>query len=116
MTTSEMRGADVVREVFARVRAGDLGVADLFREDAVLHYGEVRAEGRDAIRRFYGRTVDALHPQPDVETILESLPWYVALVDLPTAGPYLRALDLFELDGGSVRSIEIYIRPGGSDA
>jgi hypothetical protein len=113
VTRSEIRGADLVREVFARVRAGDLGVADLFREDAVLHYGDIRAEGRDAIRRFYGRTVDALQPQPVVDAILESPPWYVALVDLPTAGPHMRALDLFELDGGCIRSIEIYIRPGG---
>ena len=114
MTDTELRGADLVREVFARVRAGDLGVADLFSEDAVLLYGDVRAEGRDAIRRFYGRTIDVIQPRPTVETILESPPRYVALVDLPTAVSHMRALDLFELDGGRVRSIEIYVRPKGS--
>jgi hypothetical protein len=115
VTDVELRGADLVREVFARVRAGDPGVADLFREDAVLLYGDVRAEGRDAIRRFYGQTIDVMQPRPVIEAILESPPWYVALVDLPTAVAHLRALDPFELDGSGIRSIEIYVRPDASD-
>ena len=68
-----LRGADRVREVFARVRNGDLGVADLYAEDGVIVYGDGgRVEGRDAIRAFYARAIEGNRPEPRVETILEA--------------------------------------------
>jgi len=61
----DIRGADRVREVFARVGNGDLSVADLSADDGVIVYGDgARAEGRDAIRAFYARAIEGVRPQP----------------------------------------------------
>ena len=106
-----LRGADRVREVFSRVRNGDVSVADLYAEDAVIVYGDgARAEGREAIRAFYQGTIEAIRPQPIVEAILAEPPLYVALVDVPTADVHHRVLDLFEVDEGGIRKLEIFTR------
>lgn len=107
----ELKGADRVREVFARVAAGDSSVADLYAEDAVVNYGaDGKAEGREAIRAFYRENIERAHPQPRVEAVLENPPLYVALVDVPTDEGHMRALDLFEVDDEGIRSLEIYLR------
>jgi hypothetical protein len=111
----DLRGADRVREVFARVRAGDPSVADLYAEDGVIIYGQGdgdRVEGRAAIRAFYEGTIGSIRPQPTVEIVLEAPPMFVALVDVPTADHHHRALDLFEVDETGIRRLEIYTRPG----
>jgi hypothetical protein len=106
-----LRGADRVREVFARVRDGDVGVADLYAEDGVIVFGDgARAEGRDAIRAFYARAIEGIRPQPLVEAILEAPPLYVALVDVPGTDVHHRALDLFEVDDTGIRRLEIFAR------
>jgi hypothetical protein len=107
----DIRGADRVREVFARVGNGDLSVADLYADDGVIVYGDgARAEGRDAIRAFYARAIEGVRPQPRVEALLEAPPLYVALVDVPGADVHHRALDLFEVDDGGIRRLEIFTR------
>ena len=107
----DLRGADRVREVFARVRNTDPGVADLYTEDAILLYGrDCRAVGREEIRAFYVRTFEALSPQPLVEAILEEPPRFVAIVDVPTGDRHHRALDLFELCDDGIRRLEIFSR------
>jgi hypothetical protein len=113
MTVSdqEIRGADRVREVFARVRNADPAVADLYTEDAIILYGQNgRAVGREEIRAFYLRTFEAISPQPRVEAVLEEPPRFVAIVDVPTGDGHHRALDLFELDGDGIRRLEIFSR------
>lgn len=108
----EPRGADRVREVFARVGAGDPTVADLYAEDAVLVYGDgpdARVEGREAIRAFYERA-SALHPQPQVEELVEAPPYYAVVVDVPIADGHIRALDVFEVDDDGIRSLRIFSR------
>ena len=114
MPTSDQHhpeGADRVREVFARVGNGDLGVVDLFAEDAVILFGGGgRVEGRDAIRAFYERAIDTIRPRPTVEALLEAPPLYVVLVDVPGSEVHHRALDLFEVDGSGIRRLEIYTR------
>lgn len=114
MPDSEQRhlqGADRVREVFARVGNGDLGVVDLFADDAVILFGNGgRVEGREAIRAFYERAIDDIRPQPRVEALFESPPLYVVLVDVPGAEVHHRALDLFEVDDRGIRRLEIYSR------
>ena len=100
-----------MRAVFARVRDGDLSVADLYAEDGVIVYGNgARAEGRDAIRAFYARAIDGIRPEPRVEAILEAPPLYVALVDVPGVDVHHRALDLFEVDERGIRRLEIFAR------
>ena len=108
---SDLVGGELVREVFRRVRAGDLSVADLYEEDADLYYADVHAHGREAIRRFYRRTIDVMKPRCVVEALLETPPLYAALIDLPTTKGHQKALDLFELGPSGIRRIEIYIRP-----
>ena len=109
MLDPELRGADRVREVFARVARGDLGVADLYAEDGVIVYGSGdRVEGREAIRAFYQRAIDALLPKPSIEAIIEGPPLYVVVVDVPTSTTRYRALDLFEVDDEGIRKLEIY--------
>ena len=113
-TDPHLRGADRVRAVFARVSDGDLGVADLYAEDGVIVYGDgARVEGRDAIRAFYARAIEGNRPQPRVEAILEAPPLYVALVDVPGTEVNHRALDLFEVDEGGIRKLEIFARTDG---
>jgi hypothetical protein len=108
----EMRGEQRIREVFVRVGRGDLGAADLYADDAVLAYGKGgRVEGREAIRAFYERIIDSIHPQPSVEAVLESHPLYVAILDVPTTDGGHRTLDLFELGEGGIQRLEIYTQP-----
>jgi hypothetical protein len=107
----ESAGAELVREVFARVRNGDLSVSDLYTENAIILYGaEGTAVGREQIRAFYARTIEAMSPQPEVEAVLENPPRFVALVDVPTTTGHHRALDLFELDTDGIRRLEIFSR------
>ncbi len=113
MTASDphLQGSDRVREVFARVRRGDLSVADLYAEDAVIVYGGgEKAAGREAIRAFYQGAIEAIRPQPTVEAVLEGAPFFVALVDVPGTDVHHRALDLFEIDDGGIRRLEIFTR------
>src|SRR5262245_12913888 len=99
MTNPELRGADRVREVFARVRNGDASVADLYADDGVVLFGATgRAEGRAAIRTFYANTISSIAPKPQVQGVLEAPPYFIAIVDVPTTDGFRRALDLFEID------------------
>jgi len=109
-TDPHIKGADRVREVFARVRNGDARVADLYAEDGVIIFGsgDSRVQGREAIRVFYQRAIDTIRPQPQVLTILEQSPLYVAIVDVPSDEVRRRALDLFEVDDDGIRSLEIF--------
>ena len=90
---------------------GDLSVADLYAEDGVILFGDGgRVEGLEAIRAFYKAAIDSIRPQPQVEAILEAPPLYVVLVDVPSDDVHHRALDLFEVDDGGIRRLEIYTR------
>jgi hypothetical protein len=101
----------LIREVFQRVRKGDLTVCDLYSENAIILYGaDGTAAGRDEIRAFYTQTIKAMSPQPRVEAVLEDPPRFVALVDVPTTSGHHRALDLFELGEGGIRRLEIFSR------
>lgn len=105
-----IKGADRIREVFARVRNGDARVADLYTEDGVLIFGSgnSRVQGREEIRVFYQRAFDTIRPQPQVLTVLEQPPLYVAILDVPTDDVRHRAVDLFEVDDEGIRSLEIF--------
>ena len=110
MNDSELHGAARVREVFARVHDGDAeGAASLFADDALIQYsGRDRVEGREAIRAFYQSQIDTIRPKPEVESVFEQPPRYVAIVNVPTTDGQRRALDLFEVDERGVRRLEIF--------
>lgn len=109
----ELQGADRVREVFNRVRNGDDGVADLYAEDGVVLAGSHRVEGREAIRAFYRQTIDSIKPQPQVQSVAESAPYYAVVVEVPTTAGHMHALDLFQLGDDGITQLEIYSRHEG---
>jgi hypothetical protein len=76
----------------------------------VIPHGQAPVVGRDAIRAFYGSTIDAIHPAPRVHTVFEDDPFYVALVDVPNEMLRQRALDLFQLSGTEIVKLEIFSR------
>jgi hypothetical protein len=105
----KIQGSDRIREVFARVCNGDLGVADLYAEDAVVIFGDgAEARGRDHIRSFYQHAIDGIRPKPEVEALLEAPPLYVAVVNVPTTEGSRRAVDVFRIEDGEIQSLEIY--------
>ena len=110
MKNSEPQGAIRVRELFARVHEGDAeGAARLYADDAVIQYSSrERVEGREAIRAFYQAQIDTIQPKPEVESVFEQPPRYVAIVNVPTTEGLRRALDLFEVDERGISRLEIF--------
>jgi hypothetical protein len=107
----DLQGADLVRAVFARVRAGDASAADLYAAHGVLRPGSgAPVEGREAIRAFYARSIESIHPQPRVVAVLEEAPLYIAVLDVSVDGARHRVLDLFELGEDGIESLEIFSR------
>jgi hypothetical protein len=104
----EIQGADRVREVFARVKAGNSGVADLYAEDGVVRVAGHEVMGREAIRAFYQRTIDTIHPQPSVVEVRQVDELYIAVVDVPTDKGPMNAIDLFELGDDGIRRLVIF--------
>jgi ketosteroid isomerase-like protein len=111
-SVNEPSGAARVHEVFAHVRNGDSGVADLYADDGVILVGGKRIEGREEIRAFYARTIAARHPQPRVEVVLESegSGFYAVVVEVPTGTGHIHALDLFTIGEDGIRQLEIFHR------
>ncbi len=108
----QLRGADRARAVFERVRNGDGSVADLYAEDGVVVSAATKVEGREAIRAFYLSTMERIHPQPQVQVVLEhpESNLYAVLVDVPTDQGHMHALDLFTIDDEGIRRLEIFGR------
>jgi hypothetical protein len=106
----ELRGEDRVRELFKRVKNGDDSVADLYAEDGVVLIGGGKVEGREAIRAFYRKTIDGIRPQPAVQAVMVSAPWYGVIVEVPTDNGHMHALDLFRLGDDGIEQLEIYSR------
>ena len=109
MNDPKIRGADRVREVFRRVAAGDVGVADLYAPDAVIQYSsDAVVEGREAIREFYRLQIFSIAPQPSVEAVLEQPPRYVAIVNVPTGDGFHRAADHFTLGHEGISPLQTF--------
>jgi SnoaL-like domain len=108
-----MTPEEVVGELFARVRAGDIAVADLYAEDGVLDTGDATCVGRDAIRDYYARVLQS-GIQPNVEALYAKPPLYAAQLCVTTPGGEVRVLDLFEVGDGEVRSLRVFHAVGGA--
>ena len=111
-------GAAIVREVFDRVRSG-VNPVELFADDAIIvPGGRDPVRGRAQIEEFYRQTIAGIHPRPRVHSVFESAPQFVAVVDVPNTAVRQRAIDLFTVDGGKIRKLEIMSRPAidGVDA
>lgn len=103
-----MSPEDVVRTLFARVRAHDVSVSDLFAPDATLEAPGRQIRGRDEIRRFYEGVFQSGGVHPEVEELFVAAPVVAALLRVTGAtGDVLRVLDLFELEAGVIRSMRV---------
>jgi hypothetical protein len=97
----------MVRTVFARVRACDPTVSDLYADDATIRSADGLFEGRQAIARFYDR-VRAPGVQPQVEDLFVNLPLVVAVLNVTTSdGAVVRVADVFEVGEDAIRSLQI---------
>jgi hypothetical protein len=98
----------IVREVFARVRNRDPGVADLYHQDATLTTDGTVHEGRDAIRAFYLGVFSGTGPHPTVRGMWINGSTYAALLEVSRAsGGVIHAVDVFDVDSGGIRSMRI---------
>jgi SnoaL-like domain len=103
-----MTPEEMVRAVFARVRACDPTVSDLYAADATLRSSEGLYEGREAIAGFYKERFRTARVQPDIEDLFVNLPLVVALLRVSTGdGAVLRVVDVFEVGDAAINSLQI---------
>lgn len=103
--------AETARAYFAHMREGDLGVVDLFHEDAVLKgLGQI-TRGRDAIRAFYTNAIAKGRPQPSEPiSLMEDATHAFAEVNIRLGdGGSVHAVDLFEVESGLIRTLTYFI-------
>jgi len=101
----------VVAEYFARMRARDLGVVELFHEDGSLLGLGARRCGRTAIEEFYRDVINRAGPLPRQAGPLLAEGSRVAAeiyIDLPN-GSTIHVVDLFHIEGGLIRSVTYFI-------
>jgi len=109
--TDHLEATDVVERYFTCMRAGDLAVADLFADDAVLLGLGRRTQGREAIRAFYSASIATGGPQPrsagsllsDGERVAAEI--YIDLAD----GSTMHVVDLFRVEQGRIRSLHYFV-------
>jgi hypothetical protein len=105
-----------VEEYFARMRARDIGVVDLFYEDArLIGLGSERT-GRPAILEFYRDVIERAGPAPRTAGPLLSDGSRVTaeiFIDLP-GGATVHAIDLFRVEAGRIRSLTYFLATYGS--
>jgi len=103
--------AAIVQEYFARVRAGDREVAELFREHATIRGLGMSVSGRANIRVFYDETMDEKRPDPELlhpltvdgKRVIAEL--RIAVAD----GPPVHVLDLFEIEQGQILRLTYFM-------
>lgn len=101
----------VVNGYFDAMRRGGFGVAELFHPDAQLIGLGTVVSGRDAIRAFYADAIARGGPSPrpggpmlaDGSRVAAEI--FIDLAD----GTVIHAMDLFEVDGGLIRSLTYFI-------
>ena len=101
----------VAREYFARMRARDLGAAELFCEDAVLLGLGARVRGRAAIRDFYDKAISDARPTPsDPLALMVQGARVFAEINIQLGdGSTIHAIDVFEVEAGRIRSLTYFI-------
>ena len=107
----EAEAISTVSEYFARMRARDIGVVDLFHDDACLVGLGSKRSGRAAILEFYRDVIERAGPAPRAAGPLLAAGSRVAaevFIDLP-GGSIIHAIDLFHLDEGRIRSLTYFL-------
>ncbi|MBT40204.1 MAG: hypothetical protein CL938_16835 [Deltaproteobacteria bacterium] len=106
-----MTPEQVAETYFSRMRAHDMSVVDLFHEDAVLLGLGMRVSGRQAIREFYAKAIEAGGPQPRSAGPLMTDGRRVAAevyIDLSN-GSIVHAVDIFHVEDGRIRMLNYFI-------
>lgn len=103
----------VVERYFACMRAGDIGVVELFHDDARLIGLGTIVEGRAAIAEFYAASIEASRPQPRrlSEPLVAGGSVAVEIsidFSVPGMAP-MHVLDLFVVDEGRIRSLTYFV-------
>ncbi len=101
----------IAREYFSRMRNGDIGVLELFHENAVLLGLGARTSGKDAILEFYRKGIEEGGPQPsEPMTLFSDDSKVIAEVNIHLRdGSVVHAVDLFEIDDGRIRKLTYFI-------
>ena len=93
------------------MRARDIGVVDLFHDDACLIGLGSKRSGRAAIRAFYRDVIERAGPVPRTAGPLLADASRVAaeiFIALP-GGSTLHVIDLFHVDDGRIRSLTYFL-------
>lgn len=112
MPTDEPRTPTAVAsEYFERVRSRDLGMVDLFHDDAELIGLGTRRKGRAAILEFYTDIIARAGPTPrQVGAMLAADDRVAVEIRIELAGGgTAHAIDLFVVDAGRIRSLTYFI-------
>ena len=107
---------EIAREYFTRMRARDLGVVELFHDDAELIGLGTRRRGRSAILDFYRGIIGGARPAPrQIGPLLAEGDRVAAeiLIELP-GGTTVHALDLFETERAEVSDAVLSGLVGGT--
>jgi hypothetical protein len=101
----------IAREYFSRMRAADLGVVELFHDDATLEGLGQLTRGKDAIRSFYSGAIESGGPQPsEPVSLLADATKVAAEVNIELRdGSTVHAIDLFEIEAGRIRKLTYFI-------
>lgn len=103
--------ASVASEYFARMRAADDSVVDLFHEDATLVGLGATRTGKDAIREFYRGVIERAGPRPRpagpllVHGSRVAAEIYIDLTDDVS----VHAVDMFVVEEGRIRSLTYFL-------
>ena len=103
--------AVVVEAYFARMRAADPSVAELFHDDARLVGLGTVVSGRPQIASFYGEAIRNASPTPrPVGPLLVGDGRVAAeiLIDLAD-GTTMHVVDIFEVDDGRIRTLTYFV-------
>src|SRR5438445_6014157 len=113
-----MTPEEIVHAVFARVRAADPAVAQLYAPDAVLDHGDGLHSGREEIEAFYRGVFLNRRPQPHVAALFVNLPTVAALLRVETADEgEINVVDVFQVSDGLIREMRVcYGSSARSDA
>jgi hypothetical protein len=101
----------VAEAYFACMKRGDVGVAELFHDDARLIGLGGEKVGRAAILDFYRGVIERAGPSPRLlGTMLVAGGRVAAEIEIQlTGGASVHAVDLFEIDDGRIRSLTYFI-------
>ncbi|MBW2231340.1 MAG: nuclear transport factor 2 family protein [Deltaproteobacteria bacterium] len=102
---------NVASEYFARMRAGDISVVDLFHDDGTLVGLGTTRSGKAAIREFYQGVIERAGPTPrSAGPLLVNGSRVAAEVFIDLAdGQVIHAVDIFVVEKNRIRSLTYFL-------